>query len=384
MKTINEEIEEALTRHQIYVVRYGGAMRNATKPDFERYNKLLKKAMLLWSEDYEPDADYTSGTTKRLIKSLTRIVSENRSALWGAVGAIMNEKLVELGTKEVEFTHNVFEKTPLEFGGERVLVANIDKLLVETPFEGATLAAWLDRSEQVDTNRINNAVITGIQQNEDVNSLIARVHDKQSGVVNKSWNNADALAYTAVNHASNTAREAVLKQPRYRVEKEYFIATLDGRTTFLCAGNDRGIHKVGEGPRPPLHFRCRSLRVPYFDPEGFSERAFDPSTERILLREYAEQNNLGTIRDRANLPRGQKGAYDKWARRKRRERIGQLPLKVTFEDFMKKQSDEFQNEYFGITRANMFRKGEFTLKEFVNPQNDVLTIEQLNQRLKDV
>ena len=152
---------------------------------------------------------------------------------------------------------------------------------------------------------------------------------------------------------------------------------MDIRTTLICAANDGNIFNVGEGVIPPLHFGCRSLRVAYINPDNWANRGFDSSTERQFLREFTEENNLSNVSDPTNLPRGFKGRYNTFVRSRRRELVGQVPATTTFNDWLRNQSTEFQNNYLGINRAEAYRSGDFKIDRFLAPDGGTLTLEEL-------
>jgi hypothetical protein len=56
------------------------------------------------------------------------------------------------------------------------------------------------------------------------------------------------------------------------VTKKYrYIATIDSRTTLLCASKDDKLFDYNDGPMPPLHFNCRSTTVPVIDWDGLNK-----------------------------------------------------------------------------------------------------------------
>ena len=158
-----------------------------------------------------------------------------------------------------------------------------------------------------------------------------------------------------------------------------FVATLDIRTTIECARNDGETFTLGNGPKPPLHFRCRSLRVPYINPDNLGNRGYDASNNKEFLREFARENNLGTITNYSQLPRGYKGAYNKWSRKRIRQEVGQVPATTSFQKWFDNQSSEFQREYLGPARFEIYRQHGLKLDKFVTRDGYELTVDQLNK-----
>ena len=133
-----------------------------------------------------------------------------------------------------------------------------------------------------------------------------------------------------------------------------------------------------EFPRLPLHFGERSRRVPMPDAEPLGKRPMKPVTERGLLREFTKAEGLEPVTKRANLPRGTKGAFDQFARRRTRELIGRTPAKTTYQTFLERQSAAFQNDVLGKTRGRLFRRGGLELDRHVERSTGRLfTLEEL-------
>jgi hypothetical protein len=142
-----------------------------------------------------------------------------------------------------------------------------------------------------------------------------------------------------------------------------------------------GFYEVTAG-RIIVH-NCRSLRLPVIGEGPISERPARPFTERQLLGEYAEENGLGKVTSRDKLPRGHKGAYDEFARKRKRELTGRVPAATSYDRWLRDQPASFQDDVLGKTKAQLFRKGELTLDRFVHRTGDELTLKELAQREAD-
>jgi hypothetical protein len=159
--------------------------------------------------------------------------------------------------------------------------------------------------------------------------------------------------------------------------EEQFVATLDARTTPVCRSLDGKRYPVGKGPIPPLHFNCRSLRVPVLDGDALGKRPFVAATKAQLLREYAEREGLKVPKTREALPRGHKGAFDAFARMRVRQLTGRAPGRTTYQEWLSTQSAAFQDDVLGKTRARLFREGGLTLDKFVNRRGDEIPLSEL-------
>ena len=69
-------------------------------------------------------------------------------------------------------------------------------------------------------------------------------------------NQVMALVRTSINQVANTASQQVY-EANQDITKEYrYVATLDSRTSSICAALDGREFEYGKGPMPPQHFNC--------------------------------------------------------------------------------------------------------------------------------
>ena len=52
-----------------------------------------------------------------------------------------------------------------------------------------------------------------------------------------------------------------------------YTAVLDSRTTPICRSLDGRIYQVGQGPRPPQHWNCRSIMIPVLNKGAIARAA---------------------------------------------------------------------------------------------------------------
>jgi hypothetical protein len=62
---------------------------------------------------------------------------------------------------------------------------------------------------------------------------------------------------------------------------------------------------------------------------------------------------------------------------KRQSQFGTVDANTNYSQWLKKQSNEFQNEVLGVERAKLFRSGEFKLTDFVDDSGKVYTLDEL-------
>ena len=91
---------------------------------------------------------------------------------------------------------------------------------------------------------------------------MARQIQKGGLVTARPNNQIRAIVRSSITQVTDAAREQVARENPDVTEKYIYRAVLDSKTTPICRSLDGQVYKWGEGPEPPLHFGCRSLRAP--------------------------------------------------------------------------------------------------------------------------
>lgn len=377
---INELFFDALIRHQIFLLRLAGGLRNEVVDLLNRSERDL-------AEKIRRKLAGVRGVSPRSIarmESLLRVVERLRTRSISEVTDRWVEALRELSIREAAFVDGALKTiAPVILDTALPAVELLSGLVRSTPFEGKTLAEWSKKLAADDLDRIRGQILIGLTQGEDSRAIARRIVGSArlagaDGVTQITRRQAEAITRTSVNAIANMARRTYFQQNADLFSEELYVATLDARTTPICRSLDGERFPVGEGPIPPLHFNCRSLRTAIIDGEVIGVRPAKPVTERGLVREFVRQNGLdGRITTRAQLPRGTRGKFDDFQRRRIRELTGQVDGKVTYQKWLERQSAEFQDDVLGKTRGRLFRSGGLTLDKFVNRAGDELTLSQL-------
>ncbi len=386
-KTSNEELHDALIRHQTYLLRYSGSVRNriwnilqATEEDLS--DKIRSRLA--------GNVGLTTGVEFRRLQALMKQIKAIRSKAWEQSTDLLETEMVALSLQESVMLNDTV-KLVLPTQIETVLPTPrlLKAIALSNPFQGQILSDWAASMEEDDLRRIHSAIQSGMVAGEGMETIARRVVGTQQfsgadGTTEMSRRQVQAITRTAVMHVSNAARSAWLQENSDIIESEYFVATLDSRTTPICRANDGKTFPLGKGPVPPLHFNCRSLRIAAINGTLVGDRPAKPFVERELLNEYSELNGLDTgIKSRSDLPRGTKTDYDAWSRKRKRQMIGPVPASTTYNEWLKSQSHAFQDDTLGVTKAKLFRDGKLPLDKFVNRNGDELTLAQLARKEAD-
>lgn len=386
MPTSNEKILDSYIRHQTYLIRYAGGLRNEVLPKVAATEKTLYDSIVEWTAKANGDRSLTGDSGRKWQREFEAVINGVRKPAWTAVANEVTEQLKELAIAEAAAAAVTIEgAVPVVLGMALPPAAQLTAVVNSQPFQGRTLKGWLERTAQADVDRILLYAKTGITQGRTPTEIArgavgSKAANYTDGMARKAFRDLESVLLTVTNGIQQEAKQALYQANSDIIKEELFVATLDSRTTLVCASNDGKRFKRGKGPIPPLHFRCRSTRIPYLDPESLRNRGFDSSTEKELLQEYSQKANIAKVSKRSALPRGQKATFDAFARDRRRQLIGQVPAAKTYNSWLKSQTKEFQDEVLGPTRAEMFRKNEITLDKFVARDGDVLTLDQLRRK----
>ncbi len=379
-KTANEEFFDAMLRHQIGLTRLSGSIRNeilrildATEKDMvELINRKLAKSTGLVT-----DADLNRRRSLFIALRKTRLKALND------VTDTWVREMVDLAKAEPLFVDAALKSTmPVVFENIMPSTSLLRSIALSRPFEGRTLKEWAKGFATSDLQRISDQINIGLTQGEGSQAIARRVvgtaqFNGVNGATQVSRRAAETITRTAVNHVSNEARREFFLENKDIIKKERYTATLDSRTTVICGSLDGKLFPIDDGPRPPLHMQCRSIRVGAVTEEAIGNRPARAFTERQLLREFTSKNKLPGVTTRGALPRGTKGKYDTFSRSRMREMTGTLPAKMTYQKWLEGQSAAFQDDVLGKSKGALFRRGDLPLDRFVNRAGDELTLAEL-------
>lgn len=163
------------------------------------------------------------------------------------------------------------------------------------------------------------------------------------GIVARIGRNADAVVRTAIQHVASTARMETWAANADVIEGYRWVSTLDNKTTPTCRSLDGQVFKLGRGPRPPVHIRCRSTTVAEVDPK------YD------FLDEGATRSSAS----------------------------GYVDGDLTYYEWLKTQPEAFQDSAIGPTRGKLLRDGGLTAEEFarlnLGRNFEPLTLEEMRK-----
>lgn len=283
-------------------------------------------------------------------------------------------------------------------------------LVTQRPFMGATPGARTLRQAigdlaASDLRRIEGALQLGVVQGETPDQLVRRIIGRRSlryadGLVATTRAKAEAITRSFVNHVSNGARAEVFQANADIILGMRVAATLDGKTSTVCAVLDGQVDPVGDhklpkgerrleppGARPPFHaWGCRTAMVAVLSWSGIAdrvgERPFvrDTRTRQMRERDFRAEAKAAAGADWKEMDRAERTSA---VRRRRdvwvREAVGTVPAKTEYRDWFARQPAHFQREVLGPSKFKLYAKGGLELDRFVD-RGKPLTLAQLAER----
>jgi SPP1 gp7 family putative phage head morphogenesis protein len=254
---------------------------------------------------------------------------------WAVVRANLNGDLTALAMAEAEFAAKAVrfgaESAGLQLTTNAPVTAQVVAAVNSRPFQGRLLREWLADAEEGAAKRVREVIRQGFIEGRSISDLVRQIRGTRAaqyrdGILEVSRRGAEAMVRTAVTHTSAAAHQEVYRSfGADVVTGVVWIATLDSRTTELCASRDGKVYPVGSGPRPPAHVNCRSTTAPVIK----------------------------------GLPPIERQSYAAW---------------------FAKQPAAVQDDILGKSKGQLYRSGGLPLDRFTDNKGRTLTLQELRDR----
>lgn len=405
--TAQDDYQDAIIRHAIELEGLKAGLVRRVVTLLNQAEKDLVARIRSLEDELAIGPGNTVFASKQKLKRLERLLSdlrEIRKDAWRRLHSDLKDELKELAVLEGAFNSAALRQAVaiVEVGVTTPTAGLLKALATQYPIRGAVLSQWTSKFANDEVRRVEQAMRLGILEGEDIEGLIARIRGTRAlgfadGVLQIGRREAALLARTSVNAITNAARETFFNENEDLITGLKWVAVLDGRTTLICANRDGRVtalpgHELPDGvrplippgARPPAHPNCRSQMVAWLDAIGMvGTRPFVTSTLdgkerrvhfRTLAREQAGAKWQSMSRSQRNalVTKARNGWLD--------EHVGFAPSETFYEDFMRRQSATFQDEWLGKTKGALFRRGGLSLDEFVDEVGNEFTTDQLLAR----
>jgi SPP1 gp7 family putative phage head morphogenesis protein len=322
---------DAIIRRQLYLQRYATGYGSDILDLLSSGDKKIISAIRDFF-DGASEKDITAllknnksnESVKLFIASLTDIVRTQQLAVAGHALTEMQA----LAESEINYTYAALGSTAVSKPSVREIMKLpiLGSSNIETSWGAINSAHLLN---------VVNSVKNAAQDNLDPVQVVrgTKVANYKDGVTNKRNNNILSLANTQAVGISSNARSESYK--KFQFTEVVVSATLDFRTTPICQARDGNVYKKVDAPKPPYHYRCRTLLLPW--------------TGRQEERPYVE-----TAKPIAKLTK------------KEREDLGYGTTTDNYQQFFDRQTEEHKIEILGEERYKRYKEKNWTLDKFVD------------------
>jgi len=338
---LDDYLADVGTRRQIMIQRFANGTLEELRPIL---NNLL--------EDLTQRVANTGASRARLGQLMTEVESLVTAA-GGEISQELRQRVLDFAGDEAAFQQSMYREItnvdtvlPSNEQLEASIMGQATSIVVGAQAQTMTIDEMVQRFSTSNAKEIKNAISGGFIAGDTTDQIARRVRQKVQG---RTAAQARTVVSTAVNHASTQAKEQFARQNSDVVRGEKYLATLDSRTTLTCAGFDGQIFPVGEGPKPPLHYNCRSTRV-IVPAEG-------------SLIDGLEGERPAVVDGRAQQVSGNK----------------------TFRGWLREQPVEFRDEFFGkfkngAEKRLLFDRGGLDPNDFIDPSGAQMTLAELRDK----
>ncbi len=341
---------DALVEHQIALLRAAGGITAQIAAVLESVEADLIRQL--------SGADLSTASRIRLENLLTnaREIIGNMYREVAALHASTIDKIIANEAKAIRFiADNVVGVDIFKGIAPDSVLRNLTQQVL---IEGAPSSEWWGRQAGDMSFRFAQQVRMGIANGETNAQIISRIigNSKQSGIMEASKAQAEALVRTSIMSAATAARMEVFQANSDIIKGVQQISTLDSRTTDVCIAYDHQSWDLNGKPingtklpfddGPPRHWNCRSTLIP-----------ITKSWEELGIPGLGEFDG-GT---RASLD-------------------GQVADSLTFADWFASRTEAQQNEILGPGKAALYRAGKISLTQLLDAKGNPLTLEQLQSK----
>lgn len=342
---LNDDIVDALVSHQVGLLRLSNATIRKIKRLLGRADPRIVERLLR-----EDASALSKKRQEELLRSLRKIVD---SVYEDATGALRID-LEGLAEYEGQYNLDMFRRVvPVRLDYVTPSAEQLIAAVNSRPFQGKILKDWYRDLPDRAFSRLRDSIRQGFVEGRTVQQMATDIRGRgangfRDGILEINRRDAETTVRTAVNHTANAARAELYKRNEGLIKGVQWVSVLDSRTTAICMARDGNVYKVDKGPRPPAHPNCRSTTAP-------------------VMKSFRE---LGLNVDDA--PKAARASMN-----------GQVAGDLTYNDWLKKQPADLQDDVLGKQKARLFRKGGLSVDRFVDRKGREYTLDQLKRREAD-
>lgn len=317
---------EASTRHQVFIERLKAGEVGKIDPYLREIDAVIR--------DRLTRGDLTAYSRARLEKLLSQI-DGLLLGIFSRYSRELNSDLEGQAEYEAAFEARSLDSVLVNYTAIIPTLKSVRAAIYTQPLQvsgasgGKLLEPFIKGWSRGEIDAVTGAIRLGYTQGRTNFQIIQDIRGTKAlnytdGLLAVSKRHADAVVRTGVQHVANTARYETWTANSDVVTGYRIIATLDSRTSQICRSLDGKTYRLGQGPVPPFHVRCRTTTAAELD-------------DRFKFLEE------GATRASKN---------------------GYVDSGVTYYEWLKGQSAEFQNVALGKSRGQLFRNGGLSAERF--------------------
>lgn len=344
MASVNDILADEARIRAINLMRLSADEREKAVKMLRRLQKEIEEQIKV----LDPTASKSAAAQKSRLAKLLGVVKETVAKSFKVHAENFTGAMTDLADNEQEW---ILAMGNAIFGtglfDAAITPAALKRIVTGPIVSGAPTQEWWSRQSEALIRRFSDQIRLGLLRGDSIEAMVTRIiggtdsaGNRVPAVIDTTASGAEKLVRASVMSVSNEVRMNVLKENDDVVKGMQWIATLDSRTTALCAsldglawtldGEPIGHRTPFPGP-PPLHYNCRSTLGP-------------------VLKTFRE---IGL--DAKEMPQTTRASMD-----------GQIPEAITFDKWLKAKEMEtpgFAGKMFGKARAKLWNEGKLTLAD---------------------
>lgn len=352
MQVPDQKLHDALIRYQLDLRRFEAGERVKVLAILEELQKDVTARLL----SDRPLTSYGRARQNELLRQAKALVSDYYSKA---------QRSLDLGIEdlaEAQIRHTTKMLADAVTIGTTIALptkAVVARLTSDILIEGGPMKDWWSRLAEDTSFKLISAIRQGLVQGETNGQIAQRITGRagQIGVLDTARRNVAAIVQTSVQTISNDAHLATYRANSDLIKYVQWFSAMDGHVCPRCIAmsgkkwrNDaEGLYSaVGHRvsfQNPPIHWNDRCVLLP-------------------ITKSFRE---LGI--DAKEVPPGERASS-----------YGPVSSKTTFDDFLKRQTTEQQDEQLGRGRAGLWREGKITLAQLIDGRGRELTLAQLRAK----
>lgn len=372
--TVPEMIRDEVTIQRVNLLRFDSGLANDSIAILQKIEGDL--LAILNSPDFTEMTAFQQNRVNDFLEVITNTIREGYSSL----DTMQKDTLQEIATLQNEFAlAAVNDQYNVKLLNNTFTQAQLAAIVSKTAVEGRPHGEWIRKQAGFLRKEFMREIGEGVVLGETVEQLVSRTRP----IFQRTQRDMRALVRTSVQSIANEAQVKTWEDNEDVVEAIQQVSTLDNRTSAICIGYSAKIwllpdyrpfgHDLPWNGGPPRHWNCRSVTVPVVRPfSQLQSRAKGDTKEQLVKENLPVGTRAAVIQEERIL--GPRGGV-------RKKRIGaQLPADITFDDFLKDRSTDFQDQLLGKGRAQLFRDGKLTLSELLDFRGNPLPLSELKRR----